>query len=180
MLPQAKKSMAEVNPTPQKKVPQLSVIEGVAKNSTGFSSLTGTLDELYFNKPIRTHVREFGAVMALVCSIIAIFKSYHFSPLWVPTSWMIGGLAFYASCISFPAQFRPLWQAWMKFAHYLGLVMSVVILAVLWILLFIPISTVLKTLGKRVMDLRFHADVQSYWEDRAPEKHSFKLLERQF
>ena len=140
----------------------------------------GSIEELYFNKPVRIHVREFGAVMGIVAMIVAGSKGWHNAAASITFSWAAVGVCFYFFCSFFPKAARPLWSGWMKLAHYLGLVMTTVITSLLWVCLFIPTSLVLRVLGKRVMDLRYKADVESYWEDRKPEKHDFKLLEKQF
>lgn len=139
------------------------------------------LEELSFGKPIRQHVREFGAVMALVACFIA-YAQEHKNHVGLSTDVAIigAGLLIYCLGVFAPAILKPAWQAWMKFAHYLGLVMTTVILVTMWTLIVIPIGLAVKLLGVKIMDMRFRAPVTTYWEDRSDEINDFKLLERQW
>ena len=80
----------------------------------------------------------------------------------------------------FPIVVYPFWSAWMTFAHYLGIVMSFVFVTVTWVIMAVPLAILLRMIGKKVMDLSYGEDVDTYWEEREQKLHSFKLLERQF
>lgn len=139
------------------------------------------LDELSYGKPVRQHVREFGAVMGLLACVIAYFQiAKHHVSLMVGGSILLAGVLVYCIGLFAPQILKPTWQAWMKFAHYLGLVMTTVLLTAMWVAVVIPIGVAVKVLGIKIMDMRFRAPVNSYWEDRAAGMDDFKLLERQW
>lgn len=139
------------------------------------------LDDLSYGKPVRQHVREFGAVMGLVACVIAYFQiaKHHVSPL-IGGSILLTGVLVYCLGVFAPRLLKPAWQGWMKFAHYLGLMMTTVLLTAMWVAVVIPVGLAVKILGIKVMDMRFRAPVNSYWEDRAHGMDDFKLLERQW
>ncbi len=138
------------------------------------------LDELWFNKPIRQHVREFAVLFGIIFFAAAgyfLYRGYSSSvAAWLAAAgFVITALGYRA-----PAALRPLWKGWMAFAEMLGIGANFVILFVAWLLMFIPVGIVMKFAGKYVMDLRYRADVESYWEDRDPKFDDFKRLERQY
>ncbi len=153
----------------------LTVIDGLK------GKIQDPLDELSYGKPIRQHVREFGAVMAIVACIIAYFveRKHH---VGIPTDlWIVGtGLTVYALGVFTPRLLKPAWDGWMKFAHYLGIVMTALILVSMWTLIVIPMGVIVKLLRVKIMDMRWRAPVSSYWDERDQSLNDFKLLERQW
>ena len=79
-----------------------------------------------------------------------------------------------------PAVLYPVWNGWMKFAHYLSIVMTTFILMVAWAIALIPIAILLKIMRIKVMNMTFRQPVDTYWENREDRHNDFKLLERQF
>lgn len=139
------------------------------------------LDELYFRRPVRTHVREFGALFGAIFLGIAAYSIYRAGEITSTFSWAAPLAAlFVAGGYLFPAALRPIWKAWMDLAHVMGNVMTTVILFVAWTLLVIPMSIALKIFRIKVMNQSFREPVESYWEKRDPKHDDFKLLERQF
>jgi hypothetical protein len=139
------------------------------------------LDERQFGKSVRQHVREFGAIFA------AIAFGYGAYLLWkgdysagLVAALAAGGSVFATLGYFFPIVLHPFWKGWMAIGTGMGLVMTTVILTVAWMTLIVPVALILKLVGKRMMDTRFGAPVDTYWETREQKCHDFKLLERQF
>lgn len=67
-----------------------------------------------------------------------------------------------------PKALKPLYDAWMKFSHVLGLIMSTIILTVLWI-----VGFGLYAITLRIIDIpsRFKEKPESYWIDIQSESH---------
>ncbi|MCB0320446.1 MAG: hypothetical protein KDD60_05920 [Bdellovibrionales bacterium] len=149
---------------------------GITK--TGGAPL-GILDALYFGKPKRRHIEEFGCIFAILFCIIAGVRAYNGSvDRALPMVVAAGGLVGLSYAV--PIVVYPFWSAWMTFAHYLGIVMSFVFVLVTWTVIATPLALILRVIGKEVMDLSYRADVETYWEDRPQKLHDFRLLERQF
>jgi hypothetical protein len=68
----------------------------------------------------------------------------------------------------------------MKFAHYLSVVMTFVLLAVTWSVGFIPMALTLKLFKVGRIDLAYGGQRTTYWEDRNPKYDDFKRLELQY
>ena len=139
-----------------------------------------SLEVVTFRKTARQHVREFGAIFALVACVISLVKMYRGADLSVSLYWIEGGLGFATASYIAPSIVYPLWKIWMQFAHYLGAVMSTILVSAVWAITFLPLGIIFKIFGKKVLDLRFRAPVETYWEDRPERLHDFTLLERQF
>lgn len=155
----------------------LTVIEG-NKNA---KKEVGKLDKLYYRKPIRQHVKEFGALFGAILLTIAAVQIYKGKEPLVPS--LLIGLATVFVVLGYkaPALLQPLWSGWMKIAQILGSVMTILLLGIAWMLVLMPVSLIMRLVGKKVMDLQFKkGKVESYWKDRDPKLHNFKLLDKQF
>lgn len=138
------------------------------------------LDELSFNKPIRQHVKEFGALFGAIGFGVAAFLLYRHGVTTGVYAFSAVAVVFSLLGYAAPKLLYPVWKAWMALAHVLGGFMNMVILTIAWLIVIIPIAILLKIIGKKVMDLRYGAPVDSYWEVREEKLHDFKLLDRQF
>jgi len=152
----------------------------VKTNSRKKREAVHPLDERWFGKAIRVHVREFSCVLAIVMLAIAGWLLWRGATVATPL-----GLWFAASVLVVlgyraPALLKPVWESWMKLAHYLGIVVTFLILTFTWFLVTLPIAMILKLIGKKVMDTSFGAPVESYWEEREESESDFKLLSRQY
>lgn len=138
------------------------------------------LDQLYFRKSIRQHVREFACVIGIVSLIIAGFRVYKHADF----KWGIGLLilAIFVVFLGYekPSFLQPLWRAWMNIAEKIALVVSMVILSIAWTFVLVPIALIVRFFKTRVMDLSFRAPVESYWEVRDKKNDDFQLLKRQY
>ncbi len=137
------------------------------------------LDEIWMGKPIRTHVREFGAVFATLFLIIASVQVYKGS--LGTTQYTLMGLAGVFALLGYvaPAVLKPLWQAWMKLAHVLSIVMTFVILGVIWCVGFLPMAGIVRMLGIRVVD-KSYGNKETYWVKRDPKYDDFSRLKQQY
>jgi hypothetical protein len=142
---------------------------------------TSRLDDMWMRKTIRRHLIEFAEVFALVFLLCAIMTTYKHGPSVVTGYWCGAAAVILAIGFVKPIVLHPLWKGWMALGHYLGAVMSVVILSAAWTIMVVPIALLLRLLRIRVMDTRYGAAVDSYWEKRDPKHDDFSLmLKRQF
>lgn len=122
--------------------------------------------------------KQFGLVMAGAFSVLFLIPF-----IWSGTgTWWLLGLA-----IGFllAALFKPLWltpieKGWMRFAAVLGLINSRILLTAVFIVIIIPITVVLRILGKTPIHTSWRLSRSSYWHLRKPEEFSAGRLERQF
>lgn len=159
-------------------IPGMHGARPLRKHETGYVK-TPLLEQLFFGKTKRRHIEEFACVFGVIFSLISGYLVYYGYPLHA-VYWLSLTLGLYILAYTVPIIIYPLWSAWMGFAHLLGLVMNFVFVSITWFLMAVPLGMLLKIIGKKVMDLSYKADVDSYWETRAEKYHDFKLLERQF
>lgn len=153
----------------------LQVLEGGAATPE-----PGPLDEISFGKPIRRHVWEFACIFALIGCAVAAWILYKGGSFATGAGLITAAAVLLMTGAFAPTVLLPVWRSWMLFAHYLGIVMSTLIVAIAWTIMLVPVAILLKLIGKKVMDLSFDRSVSSYWEERDQKYHDFKLLERQF
>lgn len=152
----------------------------VIESKTTTRSKVHYLDEVWMRKTIRRHVSEFACVISLVLLAIAGVGLYKGHAIVNALALTFTSLILLAAGYKAPALLHPVWKAWMKLATALGLVMTTLILSLGWVILLIPFALVMRTVGKRVMDLSYATGVPTYWETRDSKFDDFKLLERQF
>lgn len=143
-----------------------------------FSS--AVLEESYFGRPVRTHVREFAGLLTIILFGITAYLLAVSAPLRIPVILVSSGAVLLVLGYWLAQVLYPFWRLWMHLAELLGRVVTFVILGVCWIGMFIPIGLGLKLFGIRVMDTTFKSDRLSYWDERDPAHSDYKLLERQF
>lgn len=150
--------------------PELRVIEG----------RRSFLEESFFGRPVRTHVREFGALFGAIFFAIGAYRAWHGRDIFDTLLFVSIGGTFAFLGYRMPGLLHPVWKAWMGFAHYLGLVMTFLIMGVVWCLAFVPMAMLLKLIGKRTIETKFKTESETYWISRSPALDDFKRLERQY
>lgn len=138
------------------------------------------LDELSFGKPVRQHIREFGALMGIILLAVAALCVWRERSVALVGALTATGLSVYWVGARRPQALAVVWRSWMTMAGALGHVMTTVILTIGWVCLVLPTSVALRILRIKVMDTTFRSPVASYWEARDSKLDDFKLLERQF
>ena len=154
----------------------LTVVEG----NKGKAVKINKLDELWYRKPVRQHVKEFAALFSIIFLVIAGAQIYFGKPSVWPMFLISAAIIFTFLGYKAPFLLRPVWSGWMKFAHVLGIVMTTLILFLAWAIVLLPIAYLLRFIRIKVMDMDFKTNVSTYWEEREDKHNDFKLLERQF
>lgn len=144
------------------------------------TTVVDVLDESWFGKPVRQHLREFGALFGALCLGVAALKLYRGQPLEKAIVWGVFGVLFGAAAYLAPRALHPLWKGWMKFAHYLSVVTTFILVGAVWWIGFVPMAMILKACGVKRMDMSYAKDTASYWEKREPSHDDFKRLEQQY
>lgn len=137
------------------------------------------LDELYFRKPIRRHVQEFSCVLAIIALGIGGFIAWR-GNVATPLALLATALLTVAIGYTRPQLMHPVWKAFLEVGHFLGTIVTYVILTLSWTVVLLPTALVMRIIGKAVMNTSFRTAAASYWEERDPKLGDFKLLERQY
>lgn len=124
------------------------------------------LDELRGLDTSRRALRNFGLVVGGVFLGIVAFafwrRGFDITP--VLTAIAIGASVLVVLALLAPRLLRPAHRVWMLLALVLGFVMTRVILAVMYYLVFTPIGLIMRVLGRDPMNRQFGDE--SYWIER--------------
>jgi len=82
--------------------------------------------------------------------------------------------------ISLPGILKPFQKVWMSLAVVLGWLMTRLILIILFFLVITPISLLMKSLGKDILDIKFDRTARSYWVPVTNSNPDRKTYENQF
>lgn len=138
------------------------------------------MNELSFGKPVAVHVKEFGVLFGTIFFAVAAYRGFYGRDLNDILGFFSLGAVFAVLGFAAPKVLMPVWRAWMGLAHYMGLVMTFVVMALVWCLAFVPMAFFLKLIGKRTIVNRYGSGDKSYWSIRKPGLDDFKRLERQY
>ena len=149
-------------------------------SAANMDKVVDVLDTDWMGKSVRTHVREFAVLFAIIFTGIASYKTYRYGVTPASLAWALGGIVVGILGYRAPRLLHPLWKGWMKLAHYLSLVMTFVIMSLTWTIGFVPMAMLLKALRIKTIDISYKSGAATYWETRDPKYDDFKRLEQQF
>lgn len=152
----------------------------VVTPSVAVASEVDPLEVVSFGKTAKRHVREFGTLFAVICFGVAAWKLYRGHAVGSAGAWLVPGAIFGLLGWFAPRVLMPVWRGWMKFAHYLSIVMTAILLTVTWCVGFLPMALILRVCGVKRMDTSFKSDRATYWEPRDTKYDDFKRLELQY
>lgn len=126
----------------------------------------------------RRELRNFGLVFGTgLVVIFGLFLPWLAERPWPAWPW-IAAAGFVSTGLLYPPALRPLNAAWLKLGHALGWINTRIILGVVFFVIFLPVSLLLRLLGKDPMQRKLDSASPSY---RIPSQSSPKdQLERPF
>jgi hypothetical protein len=124
-------------------------------------------------------LRTFGLTLAAVCVLWAVILYFRGHPGGV--RWFLGiAPVLVLLALAAPRGLRPLHFVWMPLARGIARVLTWLILALAFYLVFTPYSLVLKLIGKDPLERRFEPQQDSYWTRREPKPFDPQGMKRQF
>ena len=123
------------------------------------------------DNPTKKNLLVFGYGLALICLVIGLRKGmlYQF-PAWTIFLLILAGILAFLTLIKVELLI-PLYDNWMKVARVIGHVFSSLVLIALFYCFFGIIGSVLKLMGKDLLDQKIEPHKNSYWAPR--EKKGF-------
>jgi len=124
--------------------------------------------------------REFGVVLAVMGLLAAAgfyFIGHHDTRSYVALG--VSGVSLTLTFLVFPV-WLAFFRRWMIFAEFMGMVMSTVLLTIFFYLFFTPIVLVTRLFGKKMLDLSWHDERDSYWIEKSETPATLERYERQF
>jgi len=121
-----------------------------------------------FEKKTNTELRKFAWVMTVAFGIIGLLAWWRGKE--TAYLWLLGIAAFFLLAgLIVPRLLAPIELVWMKFAHYLSIVMTYVILTLTYYLVITPVGLLLRIMRKDLLSLKFEKGLPSYWVKAEPD-----------
>lgn len=112
----------------------------------------------------KREIRKFGIVALLFFGALAGLA------LWRDkTGFTIffGGLSCLGMCfLALPGPFRPIYNGWLKIAHFIGKIITVFMLTLSYYVVITPAAWLKRAIGGSPLPLKAEPDADSYWIDR--------------
>lgn len=138
-----------------------------------------SIEDNFFGRAVRVHVREFAALFALIAVLIGLYLIYKYPGSPASLGWISASAVLLFFGIYAPRLLYPIWKGWMIFAEKLGHLMTWIILSLMYYLVLTPTGLGLRMARKEVLNIRFReASLESYWIKRDPQ--DWKRMEKQF
>jgi hypothetical protein len=142
-------------------------------NPPGRRKVTGVVSS---NSTETKEIRRFGLValvfFGLLCALGLLLRKP--LPVYIFGALSILGIGF----ILFPALLKPVHGGWLKIAHFIGRMVTILILAMAYYLVITPSALMKRVFGGRPLPVRPDKNALSYWVDRSepaqPEERFFK------
>ena len=110
--------------------------------------------------------RSFGFVFAGFAALVATFMLWRMQiAFW---GWLAAAGFFALLSVFLPRALHPLNVLWFKFGLLLHHIVTPVMLALMYFLVFTPMGMLMRLLNRRPLNLRFERNTQSYWIARTP------------
>lgn len=123
----------------------------------------------------RYSVRSFGCTLLVGFAVIALLMraTHHVSGSWLA---LTVGIAVGLPSLAFPGPMRPIRDLWMRGAEYLGRVNSVVLLALLFCLVVVPVGLLSRLLRRDILNSRPNRQAASYWMPKGREQNAMRYF----
>lgn len=109
-------------------------------------------------------IRKFGVIALIFFGSLCALGIWKESPLSTNLFGVLSLLGF--GFILIPFQLRPVFIAWLKIAHFIGRVITTLILALAYYLVITPIALIKRTFGSTPLPVKPDEKVLSYWVAR--------------
>lgn len=135
--------------------------------------------------PSDTEIKKFGKTLligfVLISILIAVISYFRSGIAWSPVLILSGiGVLVFALTSTAPKLSLPLYYVWFFVAACMGVVISNLILAAFYYLMFTPFSTGMKIItGRDPLTLEKHTDKRTYWVNYK-QKHDLKSYFKQY
>lgn len=122
--------------------------------------------------------RAFGVLLGAVLAALGCWPLLNGEP---PRWQVLGGAAAALAVAGFrPRWLRPLSRLWLRFGLLLHRVVSPVMLAAIYFLVFTPTGLVMRAFGRDPLRLKRDAAAESYWLERDPPGPDRESMTKQF
>ena len=107
---------------------------------------------------LQQQAKDTGLAFVLICLIIYLFSEQRV--------WIIFAIFFLLICMTCPKLYQPASRAWLKFSHFLGSIVSTIILTIIFYLVLTPIGLLRQRSGADAMNLKKRGRKESAFTKR--------------
>ncbi len=120
----------------------------------------------------KNDLKTFGLIWAGIFMLIGLAPliAHHNIRVWA----LIVSFIFIILSFVKPELLTQFYKVWMKIGHFIGGIISKVILVILYFFLFTPIAITLRLLGKDLLNKKIDRSQKSYWIEREQQPESMK------
>ncbi len=119
-------------------------------------------------------LKVFGYGLPLILAALGARHAFKYSWDLLSLSLSLLALSILGIAIWNKPLLAKLFGYWMKGAHFIGSMVTGIILTILYYIVFVPIACVLKLRGKDFMNRDWKKEVSSYWMVRSPQQQEYK------
>ena len=117
------------------------------------------------NSTDTNQIRKFGLIALIFFGCLCALGIWSDKPL---PAYLFGTLAALGlGFILFPYQLRPVYDAWLKIAHFLGRVFTTLVLALAYYLVITPSAIIKRLFGGNPIPVKPDREASSYWVNRS-------------
>jgi hypothetical protein len=110
-------------------------------------------------------IRKFGVIAFVFFGSLCALALWRHKPV---TPWFFGLFSFLGiACTLFPTQLNPIYDAWLKLAHFSGRIITALILALAYYTVITPSAGLKRLLSGAPLPVKPDKKVASYWVARA-------------
>lgn len=127
----------------------------------------------------RKEIKKFGITLGILLMIIGgvLFVKGHLST----SKWFFGcGATVIGISLCLPVLLLPVYRFMIWLSHYMGIVMTTIILSLVFYLVFTPAGLLIRLLRKDILDRGINKDASSYWLKRIGCEFDQTSYEKQF
>lgn len=135
-------------------------------------------EEIKNIKSGKGELKKFGLILGIVVFLWISLFSWH-RRSWYPYLFILPGMLIFFACV-YPSLLQLPHKILRSLFILINWIVTRLILSILFYFVITPISIILKSFGKRFLDLRFNKGVDSYWVSREKGHCDRKSYTKQF
>jgi cytochrome b subunit of formate dehydrogenase len=124
-------------------------------------------------------LRNFSLGASVFFALITGYLYYKNKIDFIPYMGSVSGIFLFFGIVK-PELSKPIYIAWMSFAHILGQINTKIILLLVFILTVVPVSLFLKLFRKDILDKKLDKEKTSYWNQKETKEFKKESYERHF
>ncbi len=124
-------------------------------------------------------LRNFSIGAAVFFALISGYLFYKNKADLLPYIGSVSGIFLLFGIVK-PELSKPIYIAWMSFAHVLGQINTKIILLLVFILTVVPVSLFLKLFRKDILDKKLDKEKNTYWNQKEAKEFKKESYERHF